>query len=507
MTLLGSLTKAALLLALSSSCLFWQAEAQTVIQLTQFTNDNLSPTIAVGIDNDDDAVAVLQDHGTIFATFSEDRQAWEPLVPISNPAENSIVPDVAMDGTETALAIWIGQLAGTQFIRTSYFINRTWTTPIPDPLDTAISPISFLNTPSVAMNGTGQGLAAWAKGSTTTNEIHASFFNAGVWAPFQVIGTGNNNVKVDYLGTKAAAVWTNFPATGLSANAFNGTTWLAPTLLDNNASPIRLPDVGVDASGHAIAIWLANGATTIKVSRFDGTSWSANLPLSTNSNGTDPRIAVAADGTAIAVWADAPSVGQISFFDGTSWSTPVTFGNATQADITLDSEGNAMLGWTTDLNQLFTAFIPKGTTTIGTPVFIKTFPDLLTSLDLALSSGSELGAVVWNEKSSPEDLGNTFGTFVAFGPTPPTDIVGRVCVKDGPSHEDRVNIITWTPSSDPTVVSYNVRRNGVLVAIVPATGPFVFFDNNRCKKVPDTYTVTAVNAEGIESLPITVTIN
>lgn len=487
---LSALTKAALLLAFGGFSL--QSEAAVVTEITQFTDDEMSHIIAVATDNSDNFIAALDDDDIIYGTFSAAGTAWSPLVPLSNPAHVSSFPDVAMDATGTGLAIWIRNDGVNNNIDTSLFNNGIWTAIAP-PLETTVE---NLLSPSIAMDGTGRGVAAWV--NRLGQEIHASFYSNGVWTPFQTVGTANNGVKVVYSTNGEAAVAGTHFDIGISdlwANAFNGTSWQTATLLDSQAS--SFPDLGIDANGNAIVIWTGL-ANLVEFSRFDGTSWSTQQTISTETGNGIPHIAVAQDGTAVAVWPDSADAIQMSLFNGTTWSLPTPIAQGTQVAITMDSKGDALIGWVTSLNQLFTALLPKDGT-IGAPVFIKTIPaNMVESLDLSLSSRSTLGAVVWVEDG---EGGNSFGTFIAFGPTPPTSIEADVCVIHGLSC---VNIITWTPSLDPTTVAYNVRRNGVLVAIIPATGPFIFFDPNRCKKTPDTYSVTAVNSDGLESLPVTV---
>lgn len=64
---------------------------------------------------------------------------------------------------------------------------------------------------------------------------------------------------------------------------------------------------------------------------------------------------------------------------------------------------------------------------------------------------------------------------------------------------DYIHRLTWTPSSDSSVVSYLIFRNGELIATVPASGPYVYFDHNRHKHEEDTYVLVAVNEQGTQS--------
>lgn len=505
-----------LLLAFSFSL----AEAATVSEITQFTFDLDGRTINIGTDNKDNFIAVYDEFSNaesiyvVFGTTSIAGTAWMTPVRLSAGDEpgGARSSDVAMDQTSTGLAIWVEGNGGTFTVETSSYSGGTWT-PIAPPLDS--SPSDDLISVSVAMNGTGKGVAGWMNNDST--EARASFFNAGVWSPFQVIGTGNRGMEVAYSpnGT-AVASWVHFDLgiSNLWANYFNGTSWIGPTLLDNPGFPLFIfpPGVGIDGSGNAFVIWSTDTVgTPISVSRFNGASWSAPVLLSTNgSDMVAPNIAVDLDGTAIAVFTDSSGAQFYSKFNGSTWGPPVFIAMGLNMsgtlNIKMDDQGDALIAWASPLNQLFTALLPKNGT-LQPPVFIRQATDgfigsdgIGSGVEPALSSLSTLGSIVWSE-GFIEGGSDTFGVFIAFAPTPPTNLIGGTC-KNG---LDRVNIISWTPSTDPTTDSYRVFRNGVLIAIVPASGPFVFFDHNRCKG-PTTYSLTAVNEEGIQSAPVTVTI-
>jgi hypothetical protein len=499
--MIRSLTKATLLLTFNFSSLSWQAEAATVYDITQFTTDHHGFEIDVGTDNQDNFIAAFLDDVTVYGTFSAGGTAWTTPAPISSGATEIGDIDVAMDETSTGLAIWTQLESGVWTTNTSFFSGGTWT-PITPVLETSVN---FLNDPSIAMNGTGNAVAAWVNNP----DIHASIFSGGAWTPFQTIGTqGGGGVDVAYSSNGVAvAAWVFFPNGNIFVNVYNGASWQpTPAQLATDTADSD-PSIGIDANGNAIVVWSGAGDGQIIWSRFNGTLWSQAAPIYSATGNGMPEIAVASDGTAIAVWPDASNLIQMSQFNGASWSIPIPIGGGTEAAITMDSNGDALISWVTTLNQLYTALFPKGGT-LQAPVFVTSSPASIdiTNVGSALSSLSSLGSLVWIEAAEGERF-DTFGTFVAFGPTPPLTVDGFTCVTHGISGDDRVNIITWTPSIDTTVVAYDIYRDGVLIAIVPASGPFIFYDHNRCRGLSNTYCVTAVNAGGIKSAPVCVTLD
>lgn len=100
----------------------------------------------------------------------------------------------------------------------------------------------------------------------------------------------------------------------------------------------------------------------------------------------------------------------------------------------------------------------------------------------------------------------TFATvsFATGGPTPPTNFVGRVRTNEFATQTEYSHLLTWTPSTDTTVAGYILRRNGHIIARIPANGPFRYNDHNRREYERDVYTLVAVNAAGVESQAVEV---
>lgn len=508
MMYLKKIAKASLLLltvgfgSFSSFC-----EAATVLPATpQGTIDSLR--IAVATDDSNNAVTVFVNDDLIESRYSPGNQTWEANVVISNTTARKSDPDVAMDGSSTALAVWNGFDLDTTnaSVEANRLVAGVWGSPefLEGPTTDDIGGVS------VSMNGSGGGVAAWF--NFTTDEIHASFFTAGAWAPFEVIGTPAGNAATGYSGNGDAVVtWVESTGNVYGVTSI-GLTWQSQATLDANATTNS--DVGIDTSGNAIAIWSGDTVGDIRWSRFDGATWSAAQTLSLASGNGQPTIAVAPDGSAVAVWKDAVNDIQLAQFNGTSWTLPISFATGTAnpsniPTVSMDSAGNALIGWIASTNEIYTALLPLGGT-LDFPELIAEGNDDLIFVDVALSIGGQ-GVPAWVDQEV--DINEiSYATFVLFDaapipPTPPTGIDGSVCKNSFAMQSDRVHIITFDPSTDPTTVSYYIYRNGALVSIVPASGPFIYYDHNRTKGSPDTYTVYAVNAEGVLSTPVSITLD
>jgi hypothetical protein len=90
-------------------------------------------------------------------------------------------------------------------------------------------------------------------------------------------------------------------------------------------------------------------------------------------------------------------------------------------------------------------------------------------------------------------------------PVGPTDFAGVVAKNKFLTQTEIINILTWTPSIDPTVTGYHVYQDGQLIATVPASGPYEVVLHNRRSGQVYTYALTAFDENG-ESLPLVITV-
>lgn len=95
---------------------------------------------------------------------------------------------------------------------------------------------------------------------------------------------------------------------------------------------------------------------------------------------------------------------------------------------------------------------------------------------------------------------------ILIEPMPPAKFEGRVIKDELPTQTDYIHQLVWLPSPDRTIVEYLIRRNGHVIARISKQGPFVYNDDNRKKWKKDLYAITAVNADGVESPSLTLTL-
>lgn len=404
---------------------------------------------------------------------------------------------VAMEPSGTGLVGYHDSTSGDLSAR--YFNGSTWSTPTPSPLD---------NYPSgggygvlVALNGPGSGLMVWGSSS---NEIKGSFLSGGTWSSPVVIDTNPFTLfafpAIAYSTNGSAVVLSSFGQANIIN--YNGTSWQPKQVSVNPYNSLA----GIDNSGNAILY--GEDGNNIVVGFFNAVTSVLSAPqtISLGTGNSSPKIKIAPNGTAVAVWKTGALTAVFSTYNGSVWSVPQALpfevtGSTNDYGLGMDSAGNAILGWNDSANQLLASRLPLGGTVWGPEELVAPAGTDAAKIIPGLSLNGA-GFLTWLDPSTSIMFGNA--SLVA--PTPPSDPSGFACTVKFASQSDTINEIMWTASTDPTTVVYYIRQNGVLIGTVPAAGPTSFVAHNLCKGQVYVYQITAVNATGDESPPITITL-
>lgn len=90
-------------------------------------------------------------------------------------------------------------------------------------------------------------------------------------------------------------------------------------------------------------------------------------------------------------------------------------------------------------------------------------------------------------------------------PSAPVWITGEKKTNIFPLQKESYHVISWGASPTEGVASYYLYRNGVKIAALSAS-QFSYEDRKRPANAIDTYSITAVSAEGEESESISTTL-
>lgn len=292
--------------------------------------------------------------------------SWSAPVDLSAGGQNASAPQVAIDRSGNATAVWLRYDGISERVQSS---RRTatgpWSAPVP------VSPDSEPNqdaaSPQVAVDPSGNATAVWSRYDGTFSRVQTSYRpTGGSWTVPQnrsVEGAGGHDPKVAVdISGNATVVWYLHPAgpgvdTIQVSQRISG-AWSSPLNLSPADGPSYLQQVAVDAAGRAIVVWqIDNGTNRIIQSRHQtsGGAWSvAAADLSpAGFNSFDPQVAVDAAGNTTVVWyLDNISNTAVQTsnrpFNGT-WSSPLDLSPGGQVafapQVDVNAVGSAVALW------------------------------------------------------------------------------------------------------------------------------------------------------------------
>jgi hypothetical protein len=282
------------------------------------------------------------------------------------------IPDIAVDSSGNAYAVWMDERNGDGDI---YFVYRpaggSWGTNVKVNDDTGTA---WQGSPDIAVDVGGNAYAVWTDGRSGNDDIYFSYRPVGgLWGANVQVSDAPGTVQqffpviaVDASGN-AYTVWEYDPNGSrdiyFAYRAAISMTWSADVKVhdDPDTAYQGSPAVAVDASGNAYAVWYdgRNSDSDIYFSyRPVGGNWGTNVRVNNDSHTAwqyNPVVAVDASGNAYAVWTDSRNGNYDIYFAyrpaGGSWGTNVqvndSVGTADQRlpDIALDGAGNAYVVW------------------------------------------------------------------------------------------------------------------------------------------------------------------
>ena len=229
----------------------------------------------------------------------------------SDNAGNADLPQIAFDSSGNALAVWSQSDSTRTNIMANHFNGTSWGTAELIETNNAGSAAY----PQIAIDSSGNALAVWHQRDGTRNNIWANRFNGTNWGTAELIESDNaghaNGPQIAFDSSgNALAVWYQQDGTlnnNIWANRFNGTSWGTAELIESdNAGYAYSPQIAFDSSGNALAVWRqSDGAGyNIWANRFNGTSWGTAELIETDNAGFayGPQIAFDSSGRALAVW-------------------------------------------------------------------------------------------------------------------------------------------------------------------------------------------------------------
>jgi hypothetical protein len=287
---------------------------------------------------------------------------WSPTVDLTTTPGNAIYPQIAIDNTGLATAIWM-RFDGTNYIvQTRTSRNGEEWSPV---VDLSVAGGNAFN-PHVTVDSNGLATAIWVRdnGSNTIVQTRNSL-NGAPWSSvvdLSAIG-GNSDwpqITADAKGL-ATAIWTHFDGSNTiiqTSTSQNGASWTPVADLSDTGGDADLPQIVADANGLALAIWQrydgSNFAIQARTSQ-DGAAWAPVVDLSSGAGyADDPHVTIDTSGLATAIWTHSDGSNAIlqtrASRNGAGWSPVIdlsaTGGDAFNPQVTAGVNGLTTAIWT-----------------------------------------------------------------------------------------------------------------------------------------------------------------
>jgi hypothetical protein len=219
--------------------------------------------------------------------------------------------------------------------------------------------------PQVAIDQTGDAVAVWERSDGTDVRVQAAFRPAGgsFAAPTNISDAGENaldpHVAMDQVGN-AVAVWQQSDGTDLLVQAARrsaGGSFGTPAPLSATGADALSPQVAMGQVDDAVAVWLRSDGTTNRVEAATGSAsggFPAAVPLSdAGEDALGPQVTMNEGGDAVAVWERFDGADQIvqaaTRAAGGGFSADVDLSavgeNATRPQVAIDRAGDAVAVW------------------------------------------------------------------------------------------------------------------------------------------------------------------
>ena len=449
-------------------------------------------------------------------------------------------PDVRMNASGYAIAVWEGDSRDLQANLELGIFSATRSS---SGVWSSVQRVSALNltdpdfdpvNPTVAVNDPGLGVAVWYEALFSNVYIMTSFLPfGGTWTP---------PVELDNLGTfsqpeqppevainangNVVATWYSRANTGnfiISAATYDPLTSLWTTvILDSNPDTSSQPITGIDDKGNAVAVWVRQVGPNpqIVASSFTiGTGWGTPVVLDQGNFDIfvdNPYVVMDHFGTATAVW-NSNKTGTDQVFSSTlplgeTWSAPTQISTTGQNGVfvpltpvlaDVDDLGNVIVIIYSDSGiQSVLKTIQGGW---QPPESIDNNPRSRNQINIGIGScGFALS--LWSQGpgfGQPTSIAASDNLELLNYLSPPSNFVGLRCCNKFATQKSCLNRLSWT--ADECAASYVLRRNGVIIATIPAGGS-TSFEDPVCGKNPSVYTLSVISGNGVESPGISITL-
>ena len=290
------------------------------------------------------------------APGSADAAGWLPEVDVAGAGSTPTAPQVGLDGSGNAIAVWNAGASGacTGICAATRVAGGAWNTPV--------QVTSSAANPQLSVDSGGNALAAWAAGGN----ILASYKPAGgAWQSAVTVATGTTalgDVEVDPSAAgRFALVWSASGTVYFNLDS-SGSLGAIPQQVDSGLSAVYNPTVAVDSNGHPMVVYayLSGANYGVRAALRPASTWSPTdmITQSTTSTNDTTGVGFDANGNATITWDQGNVVWARQWVAGV-WknaaqlsSTSNAGYSATGPRVSVEPTGSAAVVWTYTDNSM-----------------------------------------------------------------------------------------------------------------------------------------------------------
>lgn len=287
---------------------------------------------------------------------------WSVPVNISGSSPIFNNPQIAVDSSGNALAVWENGSSGIQY--GWYTVGGAWGSPSTFPAQGTF--------PQVAFDSDNNALVVWVQSDGLYDQIYYVRYDTvqSLWSMPAVIpgqvGASNSaaqHVVCDSVGN-ALALWTKNDRVYWSRYTADGAVWSTAAELPGQTATGTEPHCAVTPQGDAVAVWIQNALVYYSIYNANNSTWSTAVALPGQSiTASDPHVALDSDGNRLAVWVSNSQIWYARYTVGLGWTQaalepdqPVTAGQ--QPQVTMNTKGTAIAVWSQSngaVNQIYSS--------------------------------------------------------------------------------------------------------------------------------------------------------
>lgn len=480
-------------------------------------------------------------NGVINTAYLPNGGSWSSATQLSTTGNNSVTPKMIIDPNNIISVVW------TENTVINYVSHNGFWSSV-----TALSTGSGASNPTLNFNIAGDVAVAWIKSAKT--EVIVKPISTGIWSSITTFTTTNSdNPSIGVGGTTVTVVWHAIPGTDDQIMAS-----IATTIGGTFSTPVNViavgglgnnnyPKVVVDNYGNSFVAWFRSdfggsmGTDYINVQVqasalvANTSSWSLPFTISsTNNTGGmgNPsnyvlKILLDSSGNASAIWTSS----YYSNLINVESIVRQLAGNLSSI-YNLASSNLTAYDFSVSINTLSNLLVlymyHDGTNSIiqatetdigGNPVNFYTSPTTISTANTNNSqprgctsiTGNTINATaVWK---SYDSINNTTIIQAATGSKTllgaPSSLTVNQTANNFGVFTEFDNNLSWTDTTDPNAIGYNIYRNGIAISQASVGFP-QFVDNNRTQSgtgVTVNYSVAAFDSNYQQSHRISVNLS